>query len=234
MHHEDIKILIVEDEIFAAKYLEGLLGSLGFRDVLKATNAQDALKIVREHSISLAFMDINIKGPIDGIECSHILNQEYAIPIIFTTAYGDSQTINEATDTNLCGYLLKPFDKPNLEATLKVAMKLRENEQTKQSSENKQQSEVVELAKGQRFNLFTNTLIIENKRVELTEKESTLLAFLVNNRNQNISYETLKESVWQNYDISNSTIRDTVSRLKRKVPVLHIENIKNLGYVLKA
>ena len=57
----------------------------------------------------------NISGSIDGINSARLLNKEYFLPIIFTTAYGDSQTINEATDTNIFAYLIKPFEKIKLD-----------------------------------------------------------------------------------------------------------------------
>jgi DNA-binding response OmpR family regulator len=56
---------------------------------------------------------------------------------------------------------------------------------------------------------------------------------LCQNINQNISYDYLKESIWAQKDISDSTLRDTISRLKKKIPHITIENIVNYGYVLK-
>ena len=53
------------------------------------------------------------------------------------------------------------------------------------------------------------------------------------NINKNISYEYLKDIVWINKDISDSTVRDVVSRLKKKLDDINIENISNFGYVLK-
>lgn len=232
MNNKDITVLIVEDEIFAAKYLEGLLSSLNFKKIFKATNAADALKTVKEQKIDLAFMDINIKGATDGIECSNILNNEYSLPIIFTTAYGDSQTIKEASDTNFYGYLVKPFEKHDLEASMRVALKILRPKE-KQVNTPPLDKQLVDLGEQQKFHLSTNTLLIDNNPVSLTNKETVLLAFFCTNMNQNISYNTLKQEVWKNDDISNSTIRDTIARLKKKVPKLHLENIVSHGYVLK-
>lgn len=60
----------------------------------------------------------------------------------------------------------------------------------------------------------------------LTKKELEVLDILCKNINKNISYEYLK-------DISDSTVRDVVSRLKKKLDDINIENIYNFGYVLK-
>ena len=67
----------------------------------------------------------------------------------------------------------------------------------------------------------------------LTKKEIEVLDILCKNLNKNISYEYLKDIVWINKDISDSTVRDVVSRLKKKLDDINIENISNFGYVLK-
>jgi DNA-binding response OmpR family regulator len=69
--------------------------------------------------------------------------------------------------------------------------------------------------------------------VALTKKELEVLDILCKNINKNISYEYLKDIVWINKDISDSTVRDVVSRLKKKLDDINIENISNFGYVLK-
>lgn len=49
----------------------------------------------------------------------------------------------------------------------------------------------------------------------LTKKELEVLDILCKNINKNISYEYLKDIVWINKDISDSTVQNVVSRLKR-------------------
>ena len=70
----------------------------------------------------------------------------------------------------------------------------------------------------------------------LTKKELEVLDILCKNINKNInkniSYEYLKDIVWINKDISDSTVRDVVSRLKKKLDDINIENrlcIKKVG-----
>mgnify|MGYP003800359701 CR=1 FL=1 len=58
----------------------------------------------------------------------------------------------------------------------------------------------------------------------LTKKELEVLDILCKNINKNISYEYLKDIVWINKDISDSTVRDVVSRLKKKLDDINIEN----------
>jgi len=67
-------------------------------------------------------MDIVIKGDIDGIETAARIHQELDIPIIYTTAYADEETLQRAENTGSYGYLLKPFKERELHATIKIVL----------------------------------------------------------------------------------------------------------------
>lgn len=225
-------ILIIEDEIIAQHYLSKVLNSLGYDTIHEASSAKRALEILRNISIDIIFMDINLGGVVDGIDCAHMLNQEHCIPIIYTTAYKDSSTIIKASETNIFGYLIKPFDPSDVEAVLSVALKRIELQQQKKQDMPKQDKRFICFGKGQCFDVQQKTFLVEDIPVNLTNKELEILYLLCLNINRNISYDVLREHVWKGKDISDSTIRDTLSRLKKKTPGLNIENIKNYGYVL--
>ena len=228
--NKEITILIVEDEIFSSKYLVSILNSLNFTNIHEVTNANDALKVVRDVKIDLVFMDINIKGSIDGIECSRILNNQYFLPIIFSSAYGDSVTIKEASKSNVFGYVIKPFESQDIEAVLNVALKFIQN--YCEINVHKEENTLI-LGDNIVYKYENKTLYVDNNPISLTKKEINLLYYFCKNKNQNISYDILKVDVWENSEISNSTIRDTIARLKKKVPNLDLINVINFGYILK-
>lgn len=229
----NISILIVEDEVISTHYLIGILESLNINTIYDATCMEEALDIVREHHIDLVFMDINIDGAEDGITCAKVINEEYFIPIIFTTAYGDSQTILEASDTNSFGYLIKPFEENTVEATLLIALKRIEQFTQKKEHVHRINDEVIDLGMNQKYNLSNKTFYVNNIAMDITRMELNVLYVFCTNLNQNISYDILREKAWENKEVSNSTIRDTVSRLKKKTINLNIENVINYGYILK-
>lgn len=235
MKIKDYSILIVEDEFIASEYLYQILDSFGIETIFKAKNSNEALEVVKNNHIDLVFMDINIQGGIDGIKCSFLLNQEYFIPVIFATAYSDTRTINEAKDENIFGYLIKPFQISDVEATLSVAIS--NINRIKKLKEQKEDEEIdikkIDLSEKYIYYFDSKTLTFNNCVVALTKKELEVLDILCKNINKNISYEYLKDIVWINKDISDSTVRDVVSRLKKKLDDINIENISNFGYVLK-
>lgn len=231
--NKEQNLLIVEDEIISSEYLLSILDSLGFKSIFTVSSMNEALEIVQKTKISLTFMDINICGSTDGITCAKILNKMYSIPIIYTTAYGNSQSILEASETNIYGYLIKPFETNDVEASLIVALKRIESVKKHSLITQEQNKNIIKFRMGQKYSLLTQTFFVNNIPIDLTGKEIEVLHILCKNLNQNISYNTLREDVWEYKDIANSTIRDTISRLKRKVPNLNIQTVINYGYILK-
>ncbi|WP_294966919.1 response regulator [Sulfurimonas sp.] len=228
-------LIVVEDEVISTQYLTRILVKLGYDNIYEATNLDEAMKVVQDNSINLVFMDININGTVDGIALAQILNEEQFLPIIFTTAFGDSNTISEATATNIFGFLIKPFNKNDVESALSVALK-RIKERDKYILNSKLKSEqdscIIDLGANQTFDMSKKTFLLNSEAISLTRKEIDLLYILCKNINTNTSYETIKRFVWKE-EISTSTIRDTASRLRKKTPNLDIENIVGVGYILK-
>lgn len=230
MFNKNINILIVEDEIFASKYLAGILKKFGYQNIFDATSAEEALAIVDQENIDLVFMDINIHGAIDGIQCSKLLNEKYFIPIIFTTAYKDSSTLEEASKSNIYSFISKPFEPHNIEAALLITYKIICSNSQEDINKN---HHLIDLGYNQIYNSRNNTFMLDDVPIALTQKELNLIDFFCRNINNNLSYEIIKENVWNNPELSNSTVRDSISNLKKKLPNLQIDNIVKFGYILK-
>lgn len=224
----DLKVLIVEDEMIASEYLKEVLLSFGITRISLSKNAANALEIVQNESIDLVFMDINIEGGVDGISCAKEIHLSAPVPIVYTTAYKDSHTIQEASATNIYGYLMKPFREEEVLVTLNILHKRIKEQKQHQEPE----KELINL-NGYLYNTKTKTISKNNTAIKLTLKEEHILSILIANINNNIPYALLKEQVWKDKEISSSTLRDTVSRLRKKLPLLPLENISNYGYILK-
>jgi DNA-binding response OmpR family regulator len=234
MKLDTLCILIVEDELVSTEYLKEILYALHINTIYDAKSASQALDIVKQHQIDLIFMDINIQGSMDGIQCATHINAICFTPIIFTTAYADKNTITEASNTSTFGYVIKPFVPSDIEAALMVAlaqMKRLSHEKTSQSISS---SKIIHLSSDYSYNLETKTLTHLNIAIKLTKKELQLLDTFCSNLNQNISYAYLKELIWEAKEVSDSAIRDAIFRLKKKIPSLQIENISNYGYILRS
>lgn len=109
-----MKILIIEDEIPAAKTLRRLLGEvpeLEAEVVATIDSVEGAVEWFGANPMpELVFMDIHLA---DGISFEIFNRVEISCPIIFTTAYDEYAL--EAFKHNSIDYLLKPFQLKDLE-----------------------------------------------------------------------------------------------------------------------
>lgn len=92
-------ILVVEDEIEIAKAIEIYLKSQNY-NVYIANNGLEGLKIIEQHPIHLAIVDI-MMPVMDGIEMTMKIREQYDFPIIFLSA--KSEDIDKITGLNIGG-----------------------------------------------------------------------------------------------------------------------------------
>lgn len=117
-----LKILIVEDDIMISDSLKDILEMLDHKVVGVAANADDAIELCNQHSPELALLDIQIGGDIDGVDLAEIINDQFDIPFIFTTAFADNTTVSRARERGPFGYLVKPYGVKDINAAIEVAM----------------------------------------------------------------------------------------------------------------
>jgi AmiR/NasT family two-component response regulator len=116
------RIVICEDEVLIAKDLESRLKKLGYTICGKATSGEKAIELVEQHQPDLVMMDIVIQGDMDGIDAAEIIRDKWGIPIVFLTAYADTDRLERAKLTYPFGYILKPFQDRDLKITVEMAL----------------------------------------------------------------------------------------------------------------
>jgi CheY-like chemotaxis protein len=129
------KLMIVEDEIIIAEDIQMIMSGLGYTQTEIVMYAEQSVEMVREFLPDLILMDVFLKGDMSGIEAAKRIRNEYSIPIIFVTAYSDTNSVREITETSPYGYLIKPIKEEELKITVEIAEhkhkieeELRENE----------------------------------------------------------------------------------------------------------
>lgn len=116
-----VKILLVEDELLIAEEIRHSLEQAGYV-VVHATNEPDALKLLASDVPDLVIMDIRIEGEKDGIDTVISIKKEVDLPVIYLTDFDDEKTMKRAKETHPSGYLLKPFNKRQLLASIETAL----------------------------------------------------------------------------------------------------------------
>ena len=119
---EDIRILVVEDDMLFAEKLRLDLEEMGFVVVDVVDNAKSALHLVRIARPEIILMDINIKGQTDGILAAQEIFTVDPTPIIFITSLSDKSTFERAKKAHPFAYLLKPANKVSLKHAIELAI----------------------------------------------------------------------------------------------------------------
>ncbi|MDD2781800.1 response regulator [Sulfuricurvum sp.] len=225
-----LNICIVEDELVTAEYIKQAVEENGHKVLYVANNALSALEFLQSNLVDLIFLDINLYGAKDGIWLANEINKyDFNVKIIFITAHGDQETVQEAAKTLPYSFLVKPFAQRDIEIVLSLIF-------TKIEIENK--SKPMEIIRSLEFSetccycLERQTLFRDNIPVGLSAKENALLFYMCKRPNKLVTHEELFEVIWTDKDVAESTSRDLIYRLRKKVPELELVSIPSTGYRL--
>lgn len=231
----DKNILIVEDEFLASEYLKTILNKLGYINIFQVESCQEAKEVISKNHIDFAFMDINIKGSIDGIHCTRELNNDCNLPVIYTTVYKDLSILNDIKNTNIYGYVTKPFDLNEIFIAISILNRFirNGNPSDNKSDSLKAEEDFYDFGQGIYFDLKKQILMANGVHIKLSHQETLVLDFFCKNPDQYLTYEILIFNLWKNLEVSHSAIRDVIYRLKQKFPGnFPIYNTQSLGYFL--
>jgi putative nucleotidyltransferase with HDIG domain len=116
------KILIVEDEKIVAEDIKQTLQKFKYEIIGIAEDATQALELIKQKEPDLVLMDIVLSGIYNGIQLTEKINKQFDLPVVYMTAYSDTETLQRATVTEPYGYLIKPFNDRELRANIEMAL----------------------------------------------------------------------------------------------------------------
>jgi PAS domain S-box-containing protein len=128
------KILIVEDNEIVALETSERLKRLGYNVTGIAATGTDAVALARSTQPDLILMDINLKGPMDGIIAAEHIGAFLDVPVIYLTAYSDDATLQRAMKTKPVAYLIKPFKERELYSNIELALHRAKSEKVMKKS----------------------------------------------------------------------------------------------------
>lgn len=131
------RILVVEDEGLVALDICKQLGAMGYDNVCNAGSAEKALALAENDPPDLALLDIRIDGSMDGIELGRRLRESCDTPVIYLTAFTDSETLERAKRTEPYGYVVKPIEGRELRSSIEVALFKHQEESARQRAESR-------------------------------------------------------------------------------------------------
>ena len=220
------KVLIVEDESIVALEIASYVKSLGYEVVATASNANDAVRLASEKEPDAILMDVRLKGEEDGISATKRIIQEKQVSVIYITAFSDDESIERAIETNPAAYLTKPFNRKELAAALKIAIK----RTTLQG--NYALVGGLKISEEFSFDFESRQLICCGEYIHLTRKEQEFLTLLLEAKKGIVDIYTIENRIWPDKIPNENTRRGLVLRLRSKLKHQFIETVSGQGYRL--
>lgn len=120
----DLTVLIIEDDINTRSTLRMMLGEIGITQIFESKNGVDAMQYIDTaiSTIDMIICDWNMphKTGLDVLKEIRTIDRD--IPFLMVTARADKDSVMDAREANVSGYIRKPFTMRELETKLKTIL----------------------------------------------------------------------------------------------------------------
>ncbi|PZR24879.1 MAG: DNA-binding response regulator [Citrobacter freundii] len=226
---EDLRILLVEDEVRIADTLRLGLSENGY-EVEVAYDGQIGWRMFQSKRFNLLIVDINLPS-ITGYELTKMVRaQNENIPVIMLTALSSLDDKIEGYDAGADDYIIKPFEFKELLMKIRVLMRRTADVQAPVGN--------MLRADDLQMNLDTKEVKRDDTVVHLTAKEFQLLEYLLRNKNRVVSRADIAINVWDiDFDTNTNIIDVYINYVRNKIdkpfPRKLIQTQVGMGYMLK-
>lgn len=225
-------ILIVDDEQEIADLIEIYLKNENFT-VYKYYSSKKLLEDIDNLNIDLAILDV-MMPEIDGFSLCKKIRETYNFPIIFVTA--KVEDIDKIDGLTIGGddYVTKPFQP--LELVARVKAQLRRYQKYNPSNPNQNKIEF----RGLVIDKDTYECTLNEKKLNLTKTEFSILWILCENRGKVIKSEDLFFMIWKEkyFEKDNNTVMVHIRHLREKMKdngkqPKYIKTVWGVGYKIE-
>ena len=221
------KILIVEDDKKLRKELETFLNKHGF--IAKGLERFDnTIQDILNENADLVLLDINLPYTDGEFVCKEV-RKTSDVPIIMVTSRDNE--IDELMSLNYGAdqYVTKPY---NIQILLAKINGLLKRNQKQEKGTQKIDCD------GFWLNIAERVIEKEERKIELTKNEYTILYYLGINKGKIVSRDEIMDYLWESEEfIDDNTLSVNVKRLRDKLEELglldRIETRRGQGYLLK-
>lgn len=217
---KSLSVLVVEDDEIAR-----LMIAQGIKPYCEAyyqaKDGLDGLEIFKKHRIDVIITDIHMPN-LNGFEMmKEILTLKPLQPFIVMTSYDTDQNIIHSIHEGASSFLRKPINIKELQTALLMVSGHIEHDTLKQITPN--------------ITIDSRKEVIykDGEPIFLTNNNHKIFWLLCYNLGRIVSYEMFEDYVYGGETVNKSVLHVSILRIKQQLGHIHIENITNLGYVLK-
>lgn len=216
---KNFNVLYVDDDKEACESLKLIL-QYYFKEVFIAFNGIEALDVFQTKECNFLIVDYDMPL-MDGYEfLTKVREKDETIPAIIMSSYDDKVKLKKAITLNLLDYIVKPYELDDLQAILKkVTLKFEKNSLIK-----------VQITPECYYDKTLKHIVRNNSVQTLTSYEIKIFEYLLKNRDKIVSYDELLNLL---DSTSHKSLISIIYKINSKLSVKMVQNIKEIGYILK-
>ncbi|WP_254174423.1 two-component system response regulator RppA [Planktothrix pseudagardhii] len=208
-----MRILLVDDEVELTEPLSRVLSREGYTVDL-ATDGHLGCELARQNPYDLLILDWMLPQK-SGLEiCQELRSQSNRTPILFLTAKDTLDDRVQGLDAGADDYLMKPFELRELLARVRALLRRHLVTESPVTNSNRLQVADLELD-------AENQLAYRGGRIiDLSEKESQLLAYLMRYPGQLLTHHQIHQHLWgEGEQPSSNVLAAQIRLLRRKIEI---------------
>jgi DNA-binding response OmpR family regulator len=215
-----MRILAIEDDPAVLRMLDRGLSAAGLQ-VLTAENGEDGAMLANEEDVDLVLLDLGLPELSGHEVLARIRARRPSLPVLVLTARDDLENKVRALDAGADDYLTKPFAFEELLARIRALT--RRGDQASASK-----LEVSDV----RLDLLARRAWRGERAIELSNREYTLLEYLLRHPDQVLSRNQILFAVWEyDADPSSNVVDVYIRYLRRKLgEPSPISTVRGAGY----
>ena len=221
-----IKVLYVEDELFLGKIVKETLETRGFEVVMESDGA-DVVRTFEDEQPDICILDVMLPGR-SGFEIAEEIRKiNDDVPVIFLTAKTQTDDVVHGFRIGGNDYIRKPFSLEELIVRIENVLRVKKETPVAITGD------AISLGRYQ-FHINKQVLSSPKEERKLSYRESELLKYLFQNRDNVIDRRDLLNHIWGNDSFFNSRNLDVyITKIRgylKDDPALEIITIKGVGY----
>lgn len=223
-----LKVLLVEDEVNVASFIQRGLSEAGY-EVTVAMDGAMGYSLASAHEFAIILLDVMLPG-MNGLEvCRKLREANRNMPVLMLTALGSTENVVTGLDSGADDYLVKPFKFAELQARIRSL--------TRRSFSSSEKVDLLFMDDLQ-VNTTAKTVQRGGRAITLTATEYRLLEFMLKNQRKVLSRMEILEHVWGiDFNMGTNVVDVYVNYLRKKLdkggasPLIH--TVIGMGYIMK-
>lgn len=216
------EILVIEDDQYIQELIAEYLKAQGYK-VETASNGAEGYQMFKTGNFNLVLLDVMLPN-MDGYSVCKMIRQHSTTPIIILTALSEEKDQLHAFELEADDYLAKPFSFNVLVKRVEAVLR-----RTKLDMKPKDLSYERLCLDCESYKAY-----LDDVPVEMTVREFTILAYLIENAGRTITREMILDRVWGYDFFGDSRLVDAhIKNIRKKIGVPYIQTIKGVGYLIE-